>query len=276
MVLAANPAGFEKAPMAHVPFGGWGERTAEVTPAQFWLDASASAAAAAEGLRLAYLVNQYGLDFQAVGRKMVHDAMTPLGAISTGSAGLAGLATAWPEEDRELIDSVLISGREIKHLLTRVGFMLSATGQTITPTTVDMTDVFWQLRESFEARFQRAGMQATWPEEGKKVRGVESWILRIWNELLTNAIVHNPPGRTLTITAAVAASRVRYTVRDNGPGVRRPPETLFVPLHRRDSRSGMGWGLTIVERLVALQGGAVGYTAPAGGGAEFFFELPPA
>src|SRR5262249_25927336 len=68
----------------------------------------------------------------------------------------------------------------------------------------------------------------------------------------------------------------RFWVRDHGPDV--PAEQrklLFHPFHRlHELDSANGLGLSIVQRLVELQGGRCGYESAAGGGACFYFALP--
>lgn len=253
--------------------GAWGVRPPEDTSTRFWIDPAGTPAAAAEVLRLASAARRHRTELYSVGRNLTHDLMTPLGAVMTGAATLAG-SPDLPAEDRELVESIVVSGREMKHLISRVGLMLSASVQRTPLEEVDMTDVFWQLRDLHEARLARKQAQLELPADGGKVRGVTKWVLRIWDELIANALTHNPPGRRLTVRVEPADAVIRYVLRDDGAGVRAPKETLLLPLHQRGSRSGRGWGLTIVERLVALQGGAVGYREPAAGGAEFYFELP--
>ena len=51
---------------------------------------------------------------------------------------------------------------------------------------------------------------------------------------------------------------------------------LFTPFDRLHMVIGVGLGLAIVERLVALQGGRSGHESPAAGGARFYFTLPAA
>jgi two-component system sensor histidine kinase/response regulator len=164
----------------------------------------------------------------------------------------------------------------MKHLLTRIGFLLTASQQQPPTETVDMTDVFWQLRDLFESRLMQSNAQLTLPSDGLHVQGVTKWVLRSWEELLTNALQHNAPGVQLTVRVEEHPHTIRYVLHDNGRGVSVPPDTLFQPLEHCPLRGGRGWGLTVVERLVSLQHGTVGHRTPAEGGAEFYFELPRA
>ena len=71
---------------------------------------------------------------------------------------------------------------------------------------------------------------------------------------------------------------VRLTVSDNGPGI--PPEVLpkiFQPYFTtKDSRTGTGLGLNIVQRLVKEAGGALHVHTRVGIGTTFSIYLPAA
>lgn len=77
------------------------------------------------------------------------------------------------------------------------------------------------------------------------------------------------------------AARVRFGVRDNGPGI--APELLprlFVPFERLDAAQrgidGVGIGLTICRQLVAAMGGTIQVDSVPGRGTTFAFNLPVA
>jgi PAS domain S-box-containing protein len=99
--------------------------------------------------------------------------------------------------------------------------------------------------------------------------------------LLTNAAKYTESGGHIWLSAEQRGNDVAIRVRDTGIGI--PPEKipqmfeLFVQGDRSLARSegGLGIGLTLVQKLVEIQGGAV--TATSGGpgeGSEFFVRFP--
>jgi PAS domain S-box-containing protein len=71
-----------------------------------------------------------------------------------------------------------------------------------------------------------------------------------------------------------AASVVRVTVRDNGPGI--PPEScerIFRPFYTTKAH-GTGLGLAIVQKIIVTHNGRVSATAAPNGGACFHVTLP--
>lgn len=108
-------------------------------------------------------------------------------------------------------------------------------------------------------------------------------VAQVLANYLSNAIRHAPDGSTVTVTAGVAADRVRLAVTDEGPGLARDQlEAVFERFYRLDaarSRSGggSGIGLTIARALAeAMDGGAWAESDGPGTGATFFLELPAA
>jgi CheY-like chemotaxis protein len=98
--------------------------------------------------------------------------------------------------------------------------------------------------------------------------------------LVSNAIKFTPAGGHVDVTLAATSHVARLVVRDTGCGI--APERLaclFDPVKLAEvgttqRRDGMGLGLSIVNQLVGLHGGAFGVeSAGVGKGATFTVEL---
>ncbi|MBE7182937.1 MAG: response regulator [Methylobacterium mesophilicum] len=89
-------------------------------------------------------------------------------------------------------------------------------------------------------------------------------------------------GVAVTIVGEAAAPRIRFEVRDTGPGLREEDrERIFEEFEQVDSSStrahgGAGLGLAISRRIVKALGGTIGIDPALEGisGSRFFFELP--
>ena len=91
-------------------------------------------------------------------------------------------------------------------------------------------------------------------------RGDEARVVQIGRILVENAIVHTPPGRTVTLSAEVAGGRATLTVTDDGPGIPDQARTqVFERFYRLDGTiaSGSGLGLAIARELAELMGGRI-------------------
>jgi signal transduction histidine kinase len=103
-------------------------------------------------------------------------------------------------------------------------------------------------------------------------------LIEALGNLLDNAIRFSPGGGGIVLAATQEGDRVRFTVRDEGPGV--PEEDLESVWERFTTRApagaseGMGLGLAIVREIVLAHGGEVfAHNAPEGG-AVFGLTLP--
>ena len=104
-------------------------------------------------------------------------------------------------------------------------------------------------------------------------------IRRAIENVLRNAIRFSPEGNGVEVELRGAARSVSVSIRDRGPGV--PAESLeriFEPFFRTDpardpERGGVGLGLSIARRAVALHGGRIA-ARNAGPGLMLTIELP--
>lgn len=97
--------------------------------------------------------------------------------------------------------------------------------------------------------------------------------------LVQNAVDASPPGGTVTIHGAVAGRDLVLTITDQGPGVpvqlrERIFEPFFTTKDSSASTSGMGLGLTMVQRSVEGVGGRIVVDDAPAGGARFTVSLP--
>ncbi|MGQ9866459.1 MAG: sensor histidine kinase [Pseudanabaenaceae cyanobacterium] len=108
------------------------------------------------------------------------------------------------------------------------------------------------------------------------VRADPLQLRRVLENLVTNALKHNPPGLTLTLTTRRDGSHLRCEVIDDGVGLENV-ETLFERYVRgKGSRyqAGLGLGLYLCRQIVEAHGGQIGACSTPGAGAQFWFRLP--
>jgi signal transduction histidine kinase len=91
-------------------------------------------------------------------------------------------------------------------------------------------------------------------------RGDEGRVLQIGRIIAENAIVHTPPGTTVTITTGLDAGRASLSVSDDGPGI--PDESRDAVFDRfvrlgGTVASGSGLGLAIAREIAELMGGRI-------------------
>lgn len=104
----------------------------------------------------------------------------------------------------------------------------------------------------------------------------DGMILRVFSNLIGNAIKHTPDGGCIGVRAGVSADEVVFTVTDTGPGI--APDQLPHIFGRfwqgaRDG-DGLGLGLAIAKGLVEAHAGRIWAESPPGRGAAFHFTVP--
>ncbi|HET9242536.1 MAG TPA: ATP-binding protein, partial [Gaiella sp.] len=106
----------------------------------------------------------------------------------------------------------------------------------------------------------------------------EERVLQIGRALVSNALVHTPPGTEVVIGARREGGRVVLEVRDDGPGIpREHVERVFDRFYRVEGpqASGSGLGLAIARELAERMSGTV-EVASVPGRTSFTVSLPAA
>src|SRR5262249_24499396 len=88
----------------------------------------------------------------------------------------------------------------------------------------------------------------------------EERVLQVGMVLVDNALVHTPPGTTVTIVVASDNRDARLSVADDGPGIPSDAQThVFDRFFRLDGTvaAGSGLGLAIAREVVGLMGGRI-------------------
>jgi signal transduction histidine kinase len=116
---------------------------------------------------------------------------------------------------------------------------------------------------------------------------------RVYCNLITNAVKHNPHGISIRLDAEILTSpprkhgaqtvnphmgMVRCTVSDTGVGLEPAQAQQIFELYVRGKRArympGLGLGLYLCRQIVLAHGGEIGVNSRIGEGASFWFTLP--
>jgi signal transduction histidine kinase len=100
----------------------------------------------------------------------------------------------------------------------------------------------------------------------------------VFENLISNALKHNPPGVVVTLQATVEAEMIRCTVEDNGIGISQLQRDRLFQLYVRGSQSrhtpGLGIGLYLCQQIITAHGGEIDVISSPGLGTKFWFTLP--
>ena len=215
-------------------------------------------------------------DLRTLAHRISHDLRTPLGGISTAGEALKEIVAEHDPSSDVFAKLLLNSVDDMAKLIDRVAMLTKASVNPVPKKSVAMGEVVWAVLQRQERQILKQSAVVTQPSSWPEVEGVSPWLEVVWGNLVSNALQHGKATARIELGWSQNGREFRFWVSDNGDGV--PSEklsNLFQPfhlLHHSNARKGLG--LSIVQRLVDLQGGRCGYEARAEGGSRFYFTLP--
>lgn len=111
------------------------------------------------------------------------------------------------------------------------------------------------------------------------VLATESLLCRLFGNLVTNAVRHNPRPRPLVRIRSgepLERNEVRILVEDDGPGLPEAVRDRFAKLPNKPVTLKGGFGLAITRRAAERLNGRLGVEERPGGGTRFIVDLPAA
>jgi signal transduction histidine kinase len=217
---------------------------------------------------------------------LAHELRNPLAPISN-AVHILQMSDNDPERRQWAADVI---GRQLKQLVRLVDDLLDVS--RITRGKIELKIESIDAAKVVAAAVETSGpfidalehtLTALLPPEPLLLKGDFARVAQILANLINNAAKYTDKGGRISLTATREGREVVFRVRDTGIGI--PRELLshiFEPFTQIDrtldrSRGGLGIGLTLVRRLVELQGGRV-YASSEGPdrGSEFTVSLPTA
>ncbi|HAC65500.1 MAG TPA: histidine kinase [Cyanothece sp. UBA12306] len=118
------------------------------------------------------------------------------------------------------------------------------------------------------------------PEQLPLIFADSEQLIQVFDQLLSNAFKHNPPGINLVFKATVQGGMVHCCLTDNGVGMEpKQCDQLFKlylrSLHDR-RRTGIGLGSYQCRQIIEAHGGKIGVNSNPGKGCKVWFTLPVA
>jgi signal transduction histidine kinase len=211
-----------------------------------------------------------------------HELRTPLAAIQTIIASTLARRRAPAEYEQSLLD--LNQEAERMRSVTENLLQLAhqdAARQSATFERVDLSTLLKDVIDSLCPVAEDKGLKIIdrVPEHGLTLMGDSDSLIRLFVNLLDNAIKYTEHG-TVTVSARPHGDdHLVVTVSDTGAGI--APEHLphvFDRFYRvdesRSSTDGMGLGLAIVRSIAHAHGGTVAVDSTVGTGSTFVVQLP--
>ncbi|MBP7703995.1 MAG: response regulator [Caulobacter sp.] len=222
-------------------------------------------------------------DRAAMAAIVSHELRTPVSAILAGAQVMRGDQAS--ERVTHAADLIVDASRLMAAMLNdlldhskiEARAMSLETRDFELRTLVEETVRFWEP----QARTKGLTIECA-PPETMWIKGDPFRIRQILNNLISNAIKFTEHGAVLLeATGAVDAEarRIRFRVRDQGPGITADAmQRLFAPFAQGSAEvartyGGTGLGLTVSRDLARLMGGELTADSAVGQGATFTFEV---
>jgi signal transduction histidine kinase/DNA-binding response OmpR family regulator len=214
---------------------------------------------------------------------LTHELRTPLNGI-LGMAGLLELAKLEPNA-ASYVDAIKQSGEHLLDLITEIldYSRIEAGHIALESAPFDPEAIMQDVAELLSPKAHAKGLEVVVTLRGEtpsRVVGDEGRLRQILFNLAGNAVKFTETGGVTIELARRPNERLRFSVRDTGPGVSPDKQAMiFEEFTQADAgvarrHGGTGLGLAIVRRLARAMGGEVGLTSRPGSGSSFWVELP--
>lgn len=212
---------------------------------------------------------------------VAHDILSPLNAVGL-SLELAGRPDESAQARAGWIKRGTASLARVERLVSGLLEFARAGAQPGGDVRCEVRSTVDDLAPDLEVAAKEVGAELVIDvRTARSVRCNAGVLTSIVANLARNAIkyIGDGPLRRIDICARDEEGRVRFDVKDSGPGLPDGLEAhVFDPYIRgpHATQPGIGLGLATVKRLVEAHGGKVGVASVAGRGCTFWFEMPVA
>jgi signal transduction histidine kinase len=170
--------------------------------------------------------------------------------------------------DRQLLllDTLLEANRVKQTPLTRTSVQMQALVESVL---TDLDEMLSNRNILVKTQIQR---------KLPVVEADQAQIYRVFSNLISNVLNHNPPGTTLSLAITAEPQQIYCCVQDNGVGIPKAKhQQVFKPYTRglqNQYSPGLGIGLSVCKQMIEAHRGEIGITEALGGGTAVWFTLP--
>jgi heavy metal sensor kinase len=208
-----------------------------------------------------------------------HELRTPI-AVIRSQCEFALSGQAGEEEKREAFEAVLKQSERMNSIVSQLLLLSRAENGKFVPERepVELNVLCETVCEELEDMAAERQVELAWNTEKLQIVGDETLLIRMVNNLVSNAIRYNRPGGSAEVSLRKRGKYAVLTVRDTGIGIRREDlGQIFSRFYRADrsrSSEGTGLGLSMAAWIARVHGGSIRAESVYGEGSVFTAELP--
>ena len=207
-----------------------------------------------------------------------HDLRTPITTIAGYAGALSDGMVKDPAQQKEYLEAICRKSERMSELINLLFdyVKLGSTDYKLNKKDCDVNALVAEIAATLYTDVEEAGMEliADIPETPFVVSLDRSQAGRLINNLLINAMRHNPSGTRIAVSVKRIAGAELLAVADSGVPIEGQAAKLFEPFVKGDkSRSGdrgSGLGLSICKMIADMHGWSIGLAQPYEGYTKAF------
>lgn len=216
---------------------------------------------------------------------VAHDLRTPLFALRGYLDGLEQGIAQSPDQITKYLAVCKEKSAQLDRLVedlftfTKMEYL----GMNLHNQTIDLKLVFQKSIDSLSPLARQKHISISNPTTADCfISGDMHLLERAMNNFLDNAVRHTPPYGEIIVQCYKDGNKVKFTIRDTGPGFSSEElQRVFEPLYRGEvsrnrSTGGSGLGLTISQSIIRRHGGEIAAGNHSEGGALITGWIPTA
>ncbi len=213
-----------------------------------------------------------------------HELRTPLAALSGFIETLRGAAREDPAARERFLGIMEQQARRMARLIDDLLSLsrIELNAHRRPDKSVELAPILRQVSDSLQMLARERGVEVTItaPPEPLVVTADRDELIRVFENLVENALKYGGDGKRVEIALSSSAGEAAVTVRDFGPGIAaehlpRLTERFYrVDVAGSRAQGGTGLGLALVKHIMNRHRGRLSIESKAGQGASFTVRLP--
>ena len=206
-----------------------------------------------------------------------HDLRAPLTSILAVLESIPAGLTSPLDSELQRIKHYALKNLELSESMLQLGKAesINTAGFTLFDGHSVLDNIYTDALDSAKLKNMQVLFHAS--DEECWVLGNQALIERALFNLISNAIKYCPINAHVKVSLQVTETKVEYSVKDNGPGIRAEERAYLFERYKQGSNRhqlGAGLGLYFVQTVALSHEGQIQLTCPDNGGCLFTLSLP--
>lgn len=191
-----------------------------------------------------------------------HEFKTPISAIE-GYSTLLQDSDNLSLEQKEYVDKILFNTKRLSSLMGSILLLSKLENQQIPTgkTTYRLDEQIRQAIVALEEAWDTKNINMDVEMDRIQYTGNEPMMHHVWSNLISNAIKFSPESGMISISLTQENNTIVFSIEDQGPGLSEEAQKhIYDKFYQADGshkQEGNGLGLTLVKRILTIEGGTV-------------------